>query len=69
MQPGEEPRADDVLSEITTLLATAYQRRARIRLVHSAREAIPSTVALDKTAEPSLHGMKLTRRRKESPRS
>jgi hypothetical protein len=69
MQPGEEPRADDVLSEITTLLATAYQRRARIRLVHSAPEAIPSTVALDKTGEPSLHGMTLTRRREESHRS
>ena len=33
MQAGDEPTVDDVLSEITTLLAAAYQRRARIRLI------------------------------------
>ena len=69
MQPGEELRVDDVLSEITTLLAAAYARRARIRLIHSAPEAIQSTVALDKTGEPSPHELTLTRRRKELPRS
>lgn len=69
MQPGEEPRVDDVLSDITTLLVAAYQRRARIRLIRPAPELLPSTEALDKTGKPSPHELTLTRRRKESPRS
>jgi len=69
MQPGGEPRVDDVLSEIATLLATAYQRRARIPLMRTVAEPLPSTEELDNAAEQSLHGLTLTRRRKESARS
>jgi hypothetical protein len=69
MQAGDEPRVDDGLSEITTLLAAAYQRRSRIRLIRAAPESLPSTEALDNTGEPSPHELTLTRRRKESHRS
>ena len=41
MQRGEEPRVDDAVSEIAALLAVAYQRRARIRLVHPPPEPLP----------------------------
>ena len=47
MQAGDEPRVDDVLSEITTLLAAAYQRRARIRLIRPVAGPLPSTEDLD----------------------
>lgn len=66
MQPGEELGADNCLSEITTLLATACQRRARIRLIRRVAGPLPSTEDLDNTAEPSPHGVTLTRPRKES---
>ncbi|HNY42183.1 MAG TPA: hypothetical protein PKJ41_17395 [Bryobacteraceae bacterium] len=69
MQPGEEPRVDDVLSEITALLATAYQRRARIRLIQPKTGQLPSTEELDNAPEQSLHELTLTRKRKESARS
>jgi hypothetical protein len=69
MQPGEEPRVDDALGEITILLAAAYQRRARIRLTRSVAGPLPSTEDLDKTTEPSPNELTLTRRRKESRRS
>ncbi len=69
MQSGQELRVDDALSEITMLLAAAYRRRARIRLIRPVAGPLPSTEDLDKTAEPSPHGMTLTRRRKELPRS
>lgn len=69
MQPGEKLRVDDVLSEITMLLAAAYRRRARIRLIRPVTVPLPSTEDLDKTAEPSPYELTLTRRRKELPRS
>ena len=69
MQLGEEMNADDVLREITNLLAAAYRQRARIRLVRPPAESSPSTEELDKTAEPSANELTLTRRRKESQRS
>ena len=69
MQAADEPRVDDVLSEITTLLAAAYQRRARLRLIRPIALPLPSTEALDNTGEPSPHKLTLTRRRKESHRS
>lgn len=69
MQPGEETRVDTALGEITTLMAAAYQRRARIRLIRPAAEPLPSTEELDNAAEQSLHELTLTRRRKESARS
>jgi hypothetical protein len=60
MQRGQEPKVDDVIKEIAALLAAAYQRRARIRLVR------PSTEALANTGEESVHELTLTRQRKES---
>ncbi len=69
MQRGEEPKVDDVIKEIGELLATAYTRRARIRLVHTTPEPLPSTEGLANTGETSRHELTLTRRRKESPRS
>ena len=69
MQASDEPKVDDVLSEITTLLAAAYQRRARIRLIRPVGGPMPSTEDLDNTGEPSPHELTLTRRRKESHRS
>lgn len=69
MRPGEELRVDYALNEITMLLATAYRRRARIRLIGPVAGSLPSTEDLDKTAEPSPYELTLTRRRKELPRS
>ena len=69
MPPGEEPRVEDVISEIAGLLAAAFDRRARIRLIQLGAGQIPSTEGLDNTGEPSVHGMTLTCRREESRRS
>jgi hypothetical protein len=69
VQPGDDLSVDDAMVEITTLLAAAYQRRARLRLIRPTPEPVPSTEALDNTAEPSPHELTLTRRRKESHRS
>ena len=66
MQRGEEPKVDDAINEIAALLAAAYQRRARIRLVQATPGALPSTEGLDNTGETSLHELRLTGRRKES---
>ena len=69
MQRGEEPKVDDAITEIAALLAAAYKRRARIRLVHAKPEPLPSTEGLAISCKPSPHELTLTRRRKESPRS
>jgi hypothetical protein len=66
MQGGEEPKVNDAIKEIAVLLAAAYERRARIRLVHTTPEPFPSTEGLDKTGEPSVHELRLTSQRKES---
>jgi hypothetical protein len=41
-------------------------RRARLRLVHTEPDPLPSTEALANTGEPSVHELTLTRRRKEA---
>jgi hypothetical protein len=69
MQSVELPGADQILREISRLLATAWERRARLRLMAPVSDAQPSTNAVDKTAPPSPHEMTLTRRRKEAARS
>jgi len=69
MQSGEELRIDDAIQEVAALLAAAYRRRARIRLVSPATEAVHSTVRLANAAEKSVHELKLTGQREESPRS
>ena len=65
MQRGEEPKVDDAIKEIAALLAAAYKRRARIRLVHATHEPLPSTEDVDNTGETSPHELTLTFRRKE----
>ena len=69
MQCGNEPKVDDAIKEIAALLAAAYMRRARIRLVHTTPEPLLSTEGLANAGETSRHELTLTRRRKESPRS
>jgi hypothetical protein len=66
MQSSEEPRVEDAIKEIAALLAAAHTRRARIRLVHTTPEPLPSTEGLDNTGEQSVHELKLTGQRKES---
>jgi hypothetical protein len=66
MQSGEEPKVDDAINEIAAFLAVAYQRRARIRLVHTTPEPLPLTEGLANTGETSPHELKLTGRRKDS---
>jgi hypothetical protein len=66
MECGEEPKVDDAIKEIAALLAAAYMRRARIRLIHATPEALPSTEGLANTGETRPHELKLTSRRKES---
>jgi hypothetical protein len=69
MQDDEVPKVDDAIIEIAALLAAAYMRRARIRLVHGTPEPLTSTEGLANRGETSRHELTLTRRRKESPRS
>ena len=66
MQRGEEPNVDDTITEIAALLAAAYQRRARMRLVPAAPQPLPSTQGLDNTGETSPYELTLTSQRKES---
>ena len=69
MQDGDEPKLDDAITDIAALLAVAYGRRARIRLVRSTPAPLQSTERLENTGEVSPHELTLTRRRKESTRS
>jgi hypothetical protein len=64
MECGEEPKVDDAIKEIAALLAAAYQRRAKIRLVLTAPKPLPSTEGLANAAAPSVHGVTLTSQRK-----
>jgi hypothetical protein len=66
MQRGAEPKIDDAIKEIAALLATAYLRRARIRLVHATPKPLQSTEGLDNTGETRPHELTLTGQRKES---
>ena len=66
MQGGEEHRVEDAIDEIAALLAAAYRRRARIRLVRTSTEPLTSTEGLDNTREQSVHELTLTGQRKES---
>lgn len=63
---GEDLKIDDAIKEIAALLTAAYMRRARIRLVHTTPQALPSTEGLANTGETRPHELKLTGRRKES---
>jgi len=63
MQNGEVSTVDEAVSEIAALLATAYQRYAKLRLVRTGLAALPSTEGLDNAGEPSPHVLTLTGRR------
>ena len=65
MRSVEEFKVDDAVSEIATLLAIAYQRRACPRFVHIPPDPVPSTEELAIPGERSVHGVTLTRRREE----
>jgi hypothetical protein len=65
MQTCEEPKVDDAINEIAALLAAAYNRLARIRLVHATPKC-PSTEGLANTGETSVHELNLTGQREES---
>jgi hypothetical protein len=65
MQSGDEPKVEDAIHEVAGLLAAAYRRRARIRLVRSVPR--PSTEGLDNTGKESVHELRLTGQRKEAP--
>lgn len=64
MQRGDEPKIDDIIMEIATLLAAAYRRRSRIRLVPIPPSAVPSTEGLANAGEQSVHELTLTSKRK-----
>jgi hypothetical protein len=65
MQGGDEPKVEDVINEIAALLATAYRRRVKIRLIQATPRPLPSTEGLANAAETSLHELRLTGQRKE----
>ena len=65
MQGGEEPRVEDAIKEIAALMAAAYRRRGKIRLVRTSTEPLPSIEGLDTTVEQSVHELTLTGQRKE----
>ena len=69
MGAGVDPTLDEAIHEVAALLAAAYRRRARIRLVTPSKPPLESTEALDNTGKPSPHELTLTRRRKESTKS
>ena len=66
MQNGEDPDVDIAIKEIGALLAEAYARRSRIRLVQTTSE--PPTLLRDlANSDPrSVHGSRLTAEEKES---
>jgi hypothetical protein len=66
MQIGEERKVDDAIQEIAALLAAAYKRHAKIRLVHPTPNPLPSTERLANTGETSVHELTLTGQREES---
>ena len=65
MEGGEEPRIEGVINEIAALLAAAYRRRARIRLVQVTPGLLPSTEGLANADRTSVHELRLTGQRKE----
>ena len=66
MQHADETNVEEAIKEIAALLAAAYQRRSRIRLVHPTLEPAPSTEGLANTGETSVHVSRLTAERKDS---
>ena len=66
MERDEERKVDDAIVEIAALLAAAYRRHGKIRLVHSTPEPLPSTGELANAGETSVHELNLTGLRKES---
>ena len=63
MQNSKETSVDAAVIDISELLAKAYLRYSRARLIVSAAGALQSTECLDNTGEPSPHGLTLTGQR------
>ena len=61
----DEPDVVDVVNEIAELLAAAYRRRARVRVVQATPGPLGSTEGLANADETSLHELRLTGERKE----
>jgi hypothetical protein len=66
MERGGKPKVDDAIKETAALLAVAYQRRARIRLIQATPDPLASTEGLAILAQRSVHELTLTSRRKGS---
>lgn len=63
MQNGEGPTVAEAVGEIAEMLAKAYLRYSQLPLTGTDPGEIRSTQALDKTGEPSPHGLTLTGQR------
>jgi hypothetical protein len=66
MQRNEDPTFGEAITDIATLLAAAYLRRARAASIRPMPASLLSTNGLDKAAGQSLHEVTLTPERKES---
>ena len=64
MERGEELKVEDAIKVVAVLLAAAYRRRAKLRLIPIAARS--SIKGLDNTGEESVHELTLTGQRKES---
>jgi hypothetical protein len=69
MESGDEIALEDAVNEIASLLAKAYRRRAKIRLVHSDPELILLKEVLDCSPDGSVHEQWLTGQERESKKS
>jgi hypothetical protein len=58
-------QTEDIIRDLVELLATAYQRHSRSRLLPPSASAPPSTQVLDNTRQQSVNELTLTRQNKE----
>ena len=62
----DETNVDEAVKEIAALLAAAYLRRSRIRLVPTTAVPLSSAEGLANNVETSVHVSRLTAERKDS---
>jgi hypothetical protein len=65
MHGAIETKTQDAISEIAGLLATAYRRRAGIRLIRTEPEPLPSTEGLENRGETRPHELTLAGQKRE----